>query len=200
MNKKEFLSALKKSLSGFPKADIEKSLDYYAEMIADRMEDGCSEEEAVTALGSIEEIRMQILSEIPLTRLVGNKFKPKRRLRAWEITMLVLGFPLWFPLLIVAGSLLFVGYTLWWVGVVLLYAFVVGLGAVGVELIISAPILLFTGKIYTAILFLGGGLIGVGLAIFCFFGAIKATKGLFGYSKKKLLSIKYLFVRKEETV
>ena len=61
MTKAEFLAELRAAISGLPEADIEKSLDFYSEMIDDRVEDGLSEEEAVAALGSVENIKTQIL-------------------------------------------------------------------------------------------------------------------------------------------
>ena len=47
MNRKEFLRSLSRSLRGLPRAERAQSLDYYGEMIQDRMEEGLSEEEAV---------------------------------------------------------------------------------------------------------------------------------------------------------
>ena len=98
MNKYEFLGRLRERLVGLPPKDIEKSLDYYAEIIADRVEDGMSEEEAVAALGTLDEIVAQILEDTPLPKLVKEKVRPKRALRTWEILLIVLGFPLWLPL------------------------------------------------------------------------------------------------------
>ena len=66
-------------------------------MIDDRMEEGLAEEEAVSSFGTPEEIADQILSEIPLSRLVRERVKPKRALKAWEIVLLVLGSPVWLP-------------------------------------------------------------------------------------------------------
>ena len=66
MNKPEFLEALEKRLSGLPLEDIEKSKEYYSEMIDDRVEEGLSEEEAVEALGDIESIVSEIFSTTPL--------------------------------------------------------------------------------------------------------------------------------------
>ena len=40
MTKTEFLEQLKNSLTGLSEEDIKKSVDYYEEMIDDRMEDG----------------------------------------------------------------------------------------------------------------------------------------------------------------
>ena len=52
MNKQEFLSRLRKQLRGLE--DREERVTFYSEMIDDRMEDGLSEEEAVAAVGSLE--------------------------------------------------------------------------------------------------------------------------------------------------
>lgn len=70
MNKEQFLQAVRRRLAGLPDKDVEGALAYYREMIEDRMEDGLSEEEAVAALGSAEDIAAQILMELPLPTLV----------------------------------------------------------------------------------------------------------------------------------
>mgnify|MGYP004517900005 FL=1 len=54
MKKQEFLDALRVGLTG--SGDAEEVLDFYREMIEDRMEDGMEEEAAVEQLGSVEEI------------------------------------------------------------------------------------------------------------------------------------------------
>lgn len=73
MTKQEFLKALWTKLSELPKDDVEQSLDYYAEMIEDRIEGGLSEEEAVAAVGTVDEAAAKILSEVPKPRSSGNK-------------------------------------------------------------------------------------------------------------------------------
>ena len=114
MNKEQFLIELAAALAGLPEEDIEKSLEYYSEMIDDRTEDGISEEEAVAALGTIAEIRAQIIKDTPLPKIIKEKVKPKRSFRGWEIAMIIIGFPLWFPLLIAAAAVVFSVYvTLW---------------------------------------------------------------------------------------
>ena len=45
MTKKEFLSGLRKKLSGLPQEDSEERLNFYSEIIDDRVEEGLSEEE-----------------------------------------------------------------------------------------------------------------------------------------------------------
>ena len=95
MNKQEFLSELRSVLSGLPQDDIEERIAFYGEMIDDRMEEGLTEEEAVAEAGNINEIKTQIVADIPLQKLVKEKVKPKRALRGWEIVLIVLGFPVW---------------------------------------------------------------------------------------------------------
>ena len=52
MNKKRFLSELRRGLSGLPQAEVEERLSFYSDMIDDRIEDGCSEAAAVAEIGS----------------------------------------------------------------------------------------------------------------------------------------------------
>ena len=56
MCKQEFLSQLRARLGGLPHRDVEERLNFYGEMIDDRMEEGRSEDEAVSDIGSVEEI------------------------------------------------------------------------------------------------------------------------------------------------
>ena len=104
MNKQEFLEQLKGRLSGLPAADVDERLDFYSEMIDDSIEEGLSEEEAVSQVGTVNDVARQIIGEIPLSKIVKENVKPKRRLRAWEIVLLVLGSPGWVSLLIAAVS------------------------------------------------------------------------------------------------
>ena len=51
MNKTEFVLELAQRLSHLPWSEIEERVNYYGEMIDDRMEEGLSEKEAVAAMG-----------------------------------------------------------------------------------------------------------------------------------------------------
>ena len=66
MTKEAFFSALAAGLSG--SADRDEILDFYAEMVADRMEDGMTEEEAVAQLGSVEEILSRCVQGLTVTK------------------------------------------------------------------------------------------------------------------------------------
>ena len=107
MNKQEFLDRLKEGMSGLPQEDITERLAFYSEMIDDRMEDGLTEEEAVAGIGTVDMLVPQIVEEIPITRIVKERVRPKHTLRAWEIVLLILGSPIWLSLLIAAVAVLF---------------------------------------------------------------------------------------------
>ena len=120
MKKNEFIEKLRAGLCGLPEEDIHRSVEFYSEIIDDKMEDGLSEEEAVAEIGDTESIVSQIVAEIPLAKLVKGKIKPKRTLKVWEIVLLALGSPIWLSLLIAAAAVIFSAYvTLWSVIVVL---------------------------------------------------------------------------------
>ncbi|MBO7297471.1 MAG: DUF1700 domain-containing protein, partial [Clostridia bacterium] len=63
MNKKEFLAELQRCLRGLPDKDILQWLDYYGEMLDERIEEGVREEEAVLAIGAPREIAAKIVEE-----------------------------------------------------------------------------------------------------------------------------------------
>lgn len=114
MNKYEFLEQLNKKLKKLPKREVGERINFYSEMIDDRIEEGLTEEEAVSAVGTVEEIVLQITEEIQSAKTDENT-RSKRKLRAWEIILLILGSPLWGSLLIVGFSVGFVLYTVLWV-------------------------------------------------------------------------------------
>ena len=200
MTKHEFLNILRsrEALFELPEEDIERSLSFYGELIDDRMEEGMSEEEAVADVGSPEEIAAQILSEIPLSRLVKKKMKPSRRLRAWEIVLLVLGSPLWLTLLLAVLAIVISLYAVLWSLVVVVWS--VGVALVGTFLVSIAMLVLFCvqGSVGTGLVVLGLGVVCAGLAVFLWFGALGATKGAWWLTKRIPLGIKAMFVGKEK--
>jgi uncharacterized membrane protein len=197
MNKELFLQTLRERLSCLPQGDLEERISFYEEMIDDRIEEGLSEEEAVAAVGPVDDIVEQVMAEIPLTKLVVQKVKPKRKLKGLEIALLILGFPLWFPLIIAALAILF---SVW----VVLWSIVISVYAVGVSFVAgwvsSMPVALYYGTLRNfegAGCFIGAGLILAGLAILVFIGGKQIARGVIYLTKKSLLGIKALFVGKE---
>lgn len=197
MTKLEFLSALRERLFGLPNEDIEKSVEYYSEMIDERMEDGVAEEAAVQAVGSIEEIVSGVLADTSLPKLVKEKVKPKRSLKAWEIVLLVLGSPIWFSLLLAAVILLLSVYIVLWSVVIVLYSVMVTFGAGTVAGLLGMLPLVVSGNIAQGLLFLGAGLICAGLAVLTFHLSNAAAKGVAILGKKLFIGIKRGFIGKE---
>ena len=81
MNKKDFLDALRRELRNLPEAEIEKSVSYYSEIIDDTVENGLTEEQAVTALGPMDKIVGQIMLDAPINALVMSKINQRREQR-----------------------------------------------------------------------------------------------------------------------
>lgn len=63
MTRSEFLNALYRRLSGMSREEAEQYLTYYAEMLADRMEEGMTEEEAVASMEDVDAIAQRILQD-----------------------------------------------------------------------------------------------------------------------------------------
>ena len=197
MNKQEYLEAIRSRICAMPADDVNRFMDYYSEMIDDRVEDGLSEEEAVADMGSPDAAVEQILEDMPLTKLVKEKIKPKHELKAWEVVLIVLGSPVWIPLLITALVLLL---TLWIVAFALLisfYAVVLSFVAAGIGGLICAIPLFIANSPYTAVLMLGAALIGVGIAILFVVSVKPVTVGIFKVCKASLNGIKRMFVKEK---
>ena len=197
MNKQEYLEAIRSRISAMPADDVNRFMDYYSEMIDDRVEDGLSEEEAVADMGSPDAAVEQILEDMPLTKLVKEKIKPKHELKAWEVVLIVLGSPVWIPLLITALVLLL---TLWIVAFALLipfYAVVLSFVAAGIGGLICAIPLFIANSPYTAVLMLGAALIGIGIAILFVVSVKPVTVGIFKVCKASVNGIKRMFVKEK---
>jgi uncharacterized membrane protein len=203
MKRIEFLNQLKARLWTLPEADIQCSLDYYSEMIDDRMEDGLSEEEAVAAIGDLDEIVKQILSETPRPPAVvkpeEKQQKQQKRThdntKTWLIILLVLGSLVWIPLLASAiGTVIGIYVSLWSV-VIALYAAFLALAVSSVGCIVGSFFMF--GGITGGIVAWGAALVCAGLAILLLLLANLAAKGMVKLTKLVWNSI---FRRKERSV
>lgn len=197
MNKREFLDALRAKLSGLPQQDVEERLEFYGEMIDDRVEEGRTEEEAVLDIGSVDEISAQIIADIPLAKIAKERIKPKRRLRAWEIVLLVLGSPIWLPLAIAAAVVILSLYVVLWSVIASVWAVFGALVGCAVGALAAGVCFTVFGHVVTGIAMIGASLICAGVSIFLFFGCKAATKGIILLTKLIAFGIKKCFVGKE---
>lgn len=112
MNKRAFLERLRARLRGLPRREVEERLNFYIEMIDDRIEEGLSEEAAIDAVGDVDEIAEQIRESV-----AGKEAIPRqepRKWRAWEIVVVALGSPLWITLLATALCLILAVFIVVW--------------------------------------------------------------------------------------
>ena len=197
MNKTKFVLALSERLSFLPWEEVEERVSFYLEMIDDRMEEGLSEEESVAAVGSVSEITEQILADIPLSRLVKEKIKPKNRMKAWEIVLLALGSPLWLSLGISVFAVILSLYISLWAVVISLWAVCVSLAVCALGGALGCILVALDGHILSGLFLLAAGFVCGGMAIFVCFGCKAATKGAVLLAGKIVMWIKNCFVRKE---
>ena len=170
MQKSEFLEQLYRALKDLPAQEVNGRLQYYSEMIDDRMEDGMTEEEAVAEVGSVEEIA-QLLQD---TQTPEPEQKAKRS--PLQLTLLIVGAPVWGSLLIAAAAVVFSLYAAAWAVVISLYAvsLTLGLGAIA-----TIPVSMVSALNLLGICFMAGiGLTCAGLAVLLFFGTLHSTKQL----------------------
>ena len=196
MRKQEFLAELEYGLEGLPREEIDERLDFYSEMIDDRMEEGFSEEDAVAGIGSLNDVIAQIIDDVPLSRILKND-KPRRARRGWEIALIILGFPVWFPLLISVGVILLSLYLVIWALVISLWGIEISLWGCVIGGIGLAIVHVTQGNYLPALAMLGVGLFSAGLSILLFYACIAATRGTARLAKKTVLGFKTRSNRKE---
>lgn len=197
MKKQEFLDALRAHLMGLPPRDIEEQVRFYGEMIDDRLEEGISEEEAVLAIGSPDAVAEEITAQTPLSALAKERMRPKRKMKAWEIVLIVVGSPIWASLLIAAIAVFLSLYVVVWSVIVSLWSVFGALVGASLGAFVLGIVSVFGGAAWRGIAMLGMGLFSIGASILTFFGCREATKGLLRLTKLLVLRIKKGFAKKE---
>lgn len=186
-----------------------------------------TEEEAVNGIGTVEAVAAQILSNVNVPTppappapestvketeptaepapLIGEEQQdtdhhdePKEGMRWWVILLLILGAPLWVPLLVAAASVVLSLYITLWAVVGSLWSIPVSLAACALTGCVGMIPFLFTGKWIAALLWCGIGLASAGLAIFAVFGCAAATKGAALLTKLGCKGIKALFTSRRK--
>ena len=194
MSKKEFLEKLRVKLSNLPKDDLEERINFYSEMIDDRIEDGFSEEDAINDIGSLDEVAKQIIANVPLKKLIKEKVKPKRKMSTTAIVLIILGSPIWLSLLVAVFAIVIAIYAV-------IFSLVVSLWAIDFSLVLCGIAGTIAGIIYLAqgasALILGGSIVCIGLGILLFFGCKEFTKFSIFLSKEIVKGIKNMFINKE---
>ncbi len=200
MTKIEFLDALGQKLSGLAENEINERLLFYSEMIEDRMEEGLAEEEAVAAVGDIDEIAKSIMAESAQVRPEPDKkpeSKPKRKLEGWEIALIILGIPVWVPLVIAAFVVGISLYVSVWSIIISIWACFGALAAVCPSLLVLGAVQIVKSEMITGIALIGASLIIAGLTVFAFYGCLALSKLIIRLTVSISKYIKRLFTKKE---
>lgn len=171
MLKQEFLAQLRSGLEAASIEDIDECIEFYDEMISDRIESGMNEESAVAQMESIDSIISNYKAEKPVAKLIMDKVqkshddaKGKGKGALW-IVLAIIGFPIWLPILIVVFALLLTLYIVLWCIVIAVFCVLVAIGAVALSGLFIF-IMMFTGIVPwpLGIFSLGAGLFLGGLA------------------------------------
>ncbi len=170
MTKQMFEITLRDSLGSrrLPQEEIARSVEFYLEMIDDRIEDGMEEEAAVEALGSPQDLAEQILSEQAWHTVLGSKVKhtyEKSKAPVLKTLFWVLS-PVWIGLLLAFGVLILALYITEVAVLILSAVGVFCIGACGVAGIgMSVLIFVQAANPATALAFLGIGIFMIGALI-----------------------------------
>lgn len=194
MNRNEFLAALTSALGKLPDQEIRASLDFYAEMIDDRMEDGATEEEAVAALGDVSAIAAQIIAETPPIPKAVAKMKTSSHTA--NIVLAIVLSPIWIPLALAFALCVAAVYLSLWaviIGLWLCVACLILCGPVGV---VGLVYCLATEFPLTGAWTFGCGLAACGLGLFALVGVKAVSNGLIQLTSMFASKVKSLFVRK----
>lgn len=95
MTKNEFKKLLEQRIQVLETQERERILNFYEETIDDSIEDGCSEEEAVSKLGDLDVIVGDILAE---NHIVEHTQKGTPMNRKWLYVLLFITAPFWLAL------------------------------------------------------------------------------------------------------
>ncbi len=181
MTKVEFLDKLKALINEYPPEETSKSVEYYEEMINDRMEEGMTEAEAIASLGNVEEIAEQIKCELPLTTLVKYKAKEKtkgKKMPVWAIVLIVLGSPIWLSLAVSVLALIISFYATIWSIDISFWAVDFSFVMVAIASLFAMAVMITEGSIISAVIYLGMALVFAALSILFFIGSLYLSKGI----------------------
>ncbi|MEI3377259.1 MAG: DUF1700 domain-containing protein [Coriobacteriales bacterium] len=213
MNIREYEARLTKLLGELPSKEREEAVSFYMETLADRIDDGASEADAVASLPTPEEAAQAILNDRPadeqtifsLTVRKGGgtpddeEAEPdrerfidrlrQRRLSVLEWVAVIVASPLWLSILAVILALVVVllaAYVVVWVLIACVWI-------IGAALVAAAPMaLLFViwglqlGYFPYALVNVGYGLFSFGAGMWVMRGALKLTRAFLSWQKRNI--------------
>ena len=196
MSRDAFIGELRHRMAGLPQEIVDRTVEYYSELVADSVEDGLTEEEAVARLGYIDEIVANVVKDTPLTQIVQTRVQEKKAkgVSAWVIVLLVLGAPVWLPLLIAGLVVILALFIALWAVVIALWAAVAAVILTGIAAMVGGVIELVRMHLAQGLVLLGGGLMCLGLCALLYLLMKLITVGTVKLCKWIWTGIKSLFV------
>ena len=164
MTRDEFLNRLGELLACLPADQVKETQEFYAEAIADRMEDGMTEAEAVAAMGTPGEVAEATLDELPAVPRAIARTKRKSTALLWVLA--IVGSPVWIPLLLAFVAVL--ALCVWIVA-----AAFGGAGLVGLLFAVDGIII---GHVPYVLASMGMGFASIGVALLTGAGAWTASR------------------------
>ena len=174
MTRDEFLGRLGELLACLPADQVEETRQFYAEAIADRMEDGMTEEEAVAAMGTPGEAAEATLDDLPAVPRAIARTRRRSTALLWVLT--IVGSPVWVPLLAAFAAVAVTVYVCIWALALCVWIVAVALGSAGIAELLFAACGVTIGHFPYALASAGVGLAFVGVALFVGAGAWAASK------------------------
>ena len=192
MNKTQFCALLENKLKPYLSSkEMYKTLNFFEEMIDDRIDEGLSEEEAVSQLGEFNIIVDQILDEHNIektqTKLVW-RFVPRKIPTELGFIITVLLLPVWITIFALGASLFIVILSIIFSIVLTIIAIFIG----GILLILKSPFyLIYERNISYFLDTLGFGFVNTGIGLIGIYWLLKMHKK----SRRDGVSIKTIFVK-----
>lgn len=164
MNRKEFIETLRRELSKLPQEEIDEAIEYYEEYFDEAGVE--REEEVIKELGSPKKIANQIKSEYAVRQLDDegdNRSTAIKGLSAvWWVILGICAAPVSIPIAIVLIALAIAGFALALSIVISVFAAIFSVAFTAVATIVLG-ILAIPSALSTAVLFIGTGLIVLGI-------------------------------------
>lgn len=174
MTRDEFLNRLGELLACLPADQVEETKQFYAEAIADRMEDGMSEEEAVAAMGTPGEVAEATLDDLPAVPRAIARTRRRSTALLWVLT--IVGSPVWVPLLLAFAAVAVTVYVCIWVLALCVWVIAACFGAVGITNLALMTVGVKVGLVPYALVTLGCGIALIGAALLMGAGAWAVSK------------------------
>lgn len=192
MTRRLFLKALRFRISDLSEAEINERINFYNEIIDDKIEEGLTEDEAINEIGTPDEIAYQIRADLSASGIESatsndssasakelaqsSSTRSPASQRVTQAVLILLGSPVWFSIVVSVFAVMLSAVVSLWAVVISLWASCAALGG-GVFYGIGSSALGTGIGFSQRLLYAGTALISAGLSILLFLGAKVATRG-----------------------